>query len=82
MSFGYSRTVLRKPRRNDGTIGRERFHIERAYSALVNARLHVMLAERADPGCTDAAIGNILLAMDYLKPGAIAQLMPLHEDER
>jgi hypothetical protein len=41
-----------------------------------------MLAERINPGCTDRAMVHVLLAMDMLKPGAIARLMPLAEDER
>lgn len=90
MSFGYSRTVLRRPgqpaNENGGAavaIGQERFEIERAYSALMQARLRIMKAERARPGCTDPeAITHVLLAMDLLKPGAIAKLMPLAEDER
>ena len=60
----------------------EALHLDHAYSALARARLRIMLAERINPGCTDAAMNHLLLAMDYLKPGAIARLMPLAEDER
>ncbi len=87
MSFGYSRTILRRPgapaNENEAAVGRERFEIERAFTALHRARLRIMLAERARPGCTDPKVMQlVLLAMDHLKPGAIAKLMPLAEDER
>lgn len=85
MSFGYSRTVLRRAPQSEQTAvpsATAKFHAEQAYRALLRARLHVMLAERASPYCTENAIHHVLLGMDTLKPGAIARLMALAEDER
>jgi len=85
MSMGYSRTNLRLAKRPAadarGPVSGA-LHLEQAFSALARARLRIMLAERAQPGCTDVAMVHVLLAMDYLKPGAGARLMPLAEDER
>jgi len=84
MSFGYSRTNLRLAKRQ-ADVARgvsEALHLDQAFTALQRARLRIMLAERINPGCTDRAMVHVLLAMDMLKPGAIARLMPLAEDER
>lgn len=85
MSMGYSRTNMRPAKRQAGAARApvsEALHLDHAYSALARARLHIMLAERINPGCSDAAMNHLLLAMDFIKPGAIARLMPLAEDER
>ena len=49
---------------------------------LAAARLSVIHAERIDPNCSEQAIAHILLAMDFIKPGAIARLVSPAEDER
>lgn len=83
MSFGYSRTALRRqPERARASNVSGALHLDQAFSALARARLRMMLAERAQPGSTDRAMTHVLIAMDMLKPGAIARLMPLAEDER
>ena len=83
MSYGYSRTALRRqPERARASNVSGALHLEQAFHALSRARLRIMLAERAQPGSTDRAIIHVLLALDMLKPGAIAQFMPLAEDER
>lgn len=84
MSMGYSRTNLRLAKRQAAAPRgvSEALHLDHAFTALQRARLRIMLAERINPGCTDAAMIHVLLAMDFLKPGAIARLMPLAEDER
>lgn len=86
MSMGYSRTNMRMAKRQSEPARAPNVShalaVEQAYSALARARLRIMLAERATPGITDAAMIHVLLAMDFLKPGAIARLMPLAEDER
>lgn len=84
MSFGYSRTNMRMANRQAAGVRgvSEAHHLDHAFRALQRARLRIMLAERINPGCTDAAMVHLLLTMDFVKPGAGARLMPLAEDER
>lgn len=84
MSMGYSRTNMRLAKRQADTARgvSEALHLDQAFTALQRARLRIMLAERINPGSTDAAMIHVWLAMDFIKPGAIARLMPLAEDER